>query len=103
MEISATITVRNHQSKPHTSVLPRGLVLEAASTDYGVQNIVLLNDYPVTVPANGVATVRVIGRCLNRSRNVPSGNPGRVTPFKYAGIDFSQDAIWNRVGQPMFI
>jgi hypothetical protein len=103
MEITASVTVRNNQAQVHTTYLPRGMVIEAASAQFGVQNIALLSDYYVTVPAGGIATVRVVGRCLNQGRRVPHQNPGRVTPFKYGGIDFTQKAIWQRVGHPVFM
>jgi hypothetical protein len=102
MDIRATIKLRNQRDRSLTFTMPRGLVLEATSSEWGVQNIALVQDYEFTLAAHDEVTVTVVGRCLNAARTVPNGNPGRVTPFRYAGPDFSQDAIWKRVAQPAF-
>jgi hypothetical protein len=102
MNISAKITLSNNLDTPITFKIPSGSVIEAVDAKENVQNIALEREYTFTVPKNSTITVNVVGRCLNRTRNLPSGQAGRLTPFRYAGIDFTQDVVWGRVSQPAF-
>jgi hypothetical protein len=99
--ISVTFELINKLGSPQSIHIPAGTVFEAARTDYGVQNVVIVKDYRVTLPPYGRQTVTLMGNCLNRRRSYPSSNPGRVTPFLYTGGSLNQHSVWSAMSQPL--
>lgn len=100
MDINVGITLVNNRGEEVTVRIPAGSIFEAAKTEYGVQNIVVIQDYQFRVPPYGRLSVVLRGRCLNPKRFLPRSSPGRVTPFRYAGTNFEQSAIWQSVSTP---
>ncbi len=100
MDINVGITLVNNRGEEVTVRIPAGSIFEAVKTEYGVQNVAVVQDYHFKIPAYGTRRVIVRGRCLNPRRSLPRLSPGRATPFRYAGPSFGQRAIWATVSKP---
>lgn len=100
MRITVAITLDNKSDSEATVRIPAGSVFEAAKTEFGVQNVAIARDYIFRVPARTQIKVFAEGRCLNKTRGVPKAALGRITPFRYAGISFDQDSIWQTTSNP---
>lgn len=100
MNIPVTITLKNPTDRELPITIPVGAIFEAAKTDFGVQNVTIIQEHRFMLPAYSELRVKVTGRCLNRRRGVPNGTPGRLTTFRYAGPSFDQHQIWQRMAQP---
>ncbi len=100
MDINVGITLVNNRGEEVTVRIPSGSIFEAAKTEYGVQNVVVVQDYHFRIPPYSTRKVVVRGRCLNPRRSLPRRIPGRATPFRYTGPSFKQRSIWETVSKP---
>jgi len=100
MSISVTLEIVNELDHDITVRIPAGTIFEAAQTELGVQNVVIIQDYTFKLPPKGRQKVTVNGNCLNPRRRYPHSTPGRITPFRYAGKSFNQHDIWSVVSSP---
>jgi hypothetical protein len=101
VDIDVTITLRNPTRRELPVTIPMGAVFEAAKTSFGVQNVTIIKAEHFMLPPRSELKVTITGRCLNRSRSIPSGVPGRLTPFRYAGSNFDQQYLWQRMVHPI--
>lgn len=101
MEIDVSVPITNRTGKPLAVRVPSGQVFESAQTELGVQNVTIVGDYRFVVPPHATIKITVRGRCLNQLRSAPKMSRGRITPFRYAGPSFAQDAIWAAVASPI--
>lgn len=100
MDITVGITLINNRNEEVTVRIPAGSIFEAAKTEHGVQNVLVIKDYKFKVPPHGRCKAIMHGRCLNQKRSLPHSSLGRATPFRYTGHSFDQEAIWKDVSAP---
>lgn len=98
--IVVELEISNKLSRDTTITIPAGTVFEAAQTDMGIQNVVIIQDYTITLSSRSRAIVKLRGNCLNQKRSYPKSATGRVTPFRYAGNSYGQQDIWNAMSAP---
>ena len=99
--LGVLIRVQNTNGGQARVKIPAGTVFEVADPDSRAQNVVLAES-KVAVIAHGAETeVKAQGRCLNSGRATPRDVKGRLTRFRYTGEDLSQNAIWNRMENPV--
>lgn len=98
--ITVSIEIANNLDCDQRVRIPAGTIFEAAKTDMGIQNVVIVQDYSFTIPAKGHKSVKLKGNCLNRKRAYPSKAPGRLTPFRYTGNSSSQSGVWGAMSTP---
>ena len=75
MSISVTLEVVNELDHDITVRIPAGTIFEAAQTELGVQNVVIIQDYTFKLPPKGRQKVTVNGNCLNPRRRYPVVDP----------------------------
>jgi hypothetical protein len=100
MSIKVSLKIENTLDREVEVRIPAGTVFEAAQTELGVQNVVIIQDYMFTLPAKGQRKVIVSGNCLNPRRGYPHSTHGRITPFCYVSKSFNQNDIWRAVSSP---
>ncbi len=98
--LTVNMEIANNLNQNRTVRIPAGTVIEAAQTDMGVQNVVIVQDYYFNVPAHGSLKVILRGNCLNRGRDYPQRSPGRLTPFRYTGNSSNQSGVWDAMSSP---
>jgi hypothetical protein len=100
MSIKVSLEIANTFNREVVVRIPAGTVFEAAQTEMGVQNVVIIQDYTFKLLANGQRKVIVCGNCLNPRREYPHSTTGRITPFRYVSKSFDQNDIWRAVSSP---
>src|SRR3712207_4574939 len=98
--ITVSVELVNMLGSQQQVRIPAGTIFEAARTNFGVQNVVIVYDYSFTLPPHGRLTVTLSGNCLNRRRAYPRNTPGRLTPFRYTGNSHNQTSVWAAMSQP---
>jgi hypothetical protein len=92
------IDLENKTSRPITTTISKGTVLEVKDLTSGVQCLVAERDVVVHLPP-GRSVAQIPALCLNSERAPPSMNPGRLTPFAMTAPFVTQTDVWNRINK----
>lgn len=97
-EYYVSFTVINLTSERITAKIPKGQIFENKRENTITQNLVIDNDYEISINGKSSGRFDIPALCLNKSLKPPEGTSGNITIFEVINKNYnSQDELWNLI------
>jgi hypothetical protein len=99
MSYQVQLSLTNTTNKTIKTIIYGGTIFEVDDPFSQVQNLVAIQDTPITIPVGGSSVIEIETWCMNRNYRSPQDSSMRLTPLTLDSLPKTQGELWESLAK----